>query len=95
MKAVEELIRVKTAEPAEGYRIRVGFTDGTSRTIDFERDLTGPIFGPLKDLAFFRQVRVECGTLVWPNGADVCPDALYYEGTPPWAEKALPGKNAP
>lgn len=74
-------------EPLEAYRLRIGFTDGTVRVVDFEKDLTGRLFGALKEVALFRQVRVEDGTLVWPNGADVCPDALYYEGTPPWAEQ--------
>jgi hypothetical protein len=33
----------------------------------------------LQDERFFRQVRAdrELGTIVWPNGADVCPDVLY------------------
>lgn len=37
------------------------------------------IFAPLQDDAFFRQVRTnpELGTIVSPNGADVCPDVLY------------------
>ena len=81
-----KLTRVKTVEPLEGYKLRVGFTDGTVRVIDFEKDLVGRLFGALKDQGLFRQVRVEGGTLVWPNGADVCPDALYYQGMPPWAE---------
>lgn len=31
----------------------------------------------------FRQVAVdpEAGTLVWPNGVDLCPDMLYSEAT--------------
>ncbi len=42
------------------------------------------VFAPLKDPAYFRQVRVEpdVGTIVWPNGADVCPDVLYERGRP-------------
>jgi hypothetical protein len=84
-----KLARVMTVEPLEGYKLRVSFTDGTSRVVDFEEDLEGRLFGPLKDLGLFRQVRVEGGTLVWPNGADVCPDALYYQGTPPWAKERL------
>eukprot|EP01031_Cornospumella_fuschlensis_P023409 gene23409-28405_t len=37
------------------------------------------VFLPLKDDAYFAQVRVdpELGTITWPNGADVCPDVLY------------------
>lgn len=26
---------------------------------------------------------VERGTLVWPNGADLCPDVLIWSGVPP------------
>jgi len=37
------------------------------------------IFCQLQNNDFFRQVRVdsEIGTIVWPNGADICPDVLY------------------
>jgi hypothetical protein len=90
---MEKLARVKSVEPLKGYTLRVTFTDGVIRVVDFKNDLKGPIFEPLKDVKLFRQVKVETGTLVWPNGADVCPDVLYYEGTPPWARKRL--KSAP
>jgi hypothetical protein len=86
---MEKLARVNSVEPLEGYKLRVTFTDGVIRVVDFQNDLKGPIFEPLKDLTLFRQVKVEAGTLVWPNGADVCPDVLYYEGIPPWAKKHL------
>ena len=37
------------------------------------------VFTPLKDRANFEQVRVnlELGTICWPSGADLDPDALY------------------
>jgi hypothetical protein len=40
------------------------------------------VFEPLKGQAYFRRVRVdpEVGTIVWPNGEDVCPDVLYAAG---------------
>lgn len=40
------------------------------------------MFEPLKDLSLFAQVKVDpdLGTIAWPNGADLAPDALYEKG---------------
>ncbi len=37
------------------------------------------MFQPLRDPAYFARVSVDpiCGTVVWPNGADLAPSALY------------------
>ncbi len=69
------------------FVLDVTFSDGTRREIDMASDLWGPVFEPLRDPAFFAQVRVDSqlGTVVWPNGADLAPEFLYYgeEGPPP------------
>jgi hypothetical protein len=65
--------------------LRLGFDDGTTREVDLEDAIWGPVFEPLRrDPEFFRQVRVddELGTIVWPNGADMDPDVLYGEHPP-------------
>lgn len=83
------MVRVARVQPLEGYRLRVGFTDGTERIIDVERYLRGPVFEPLKeDRALFQAVVVdpELGTVVWPNGADMDPDVLYGTREPAWSE---------
>ena len=61
------------------YTLRVGFDDATEQVIDFQPVLAGELFGPLKDLAVFNQVRIdpEVHTLVWPNGADFDPATLH------------------
>ena len=54
------------------------FDDGVEGEIFLADRLFGPMFEPLKDPAFFAQVRVdEFGAVCWPNGADLAPDALY------------------
>lgn len=68
-----------------GYRLRLTFEGGEQREIDVQGlvPLDG-VFEPLKDTAYFRRVRVEpdVGTIVWPSGADLCPDVLYENSRP-------------
>jgi hypothetical protein len=61
------------------HLLRVQFLDGTEQLIDFRPVLAGELFGPLRDLAIFNQVRIdlEVHTLVWPNGADFDPATLH------------------
>ena len=80
-----KLIRICRVEPLQGYTVRLEFTDGTSREVDLERYLHGPIFQPVRDNPeMFRAVYVEGGTIAWPNGADIDPDVLYHGLTPAW-----------
>ncbi|MGH7574089.1 MAG: DUF2442 domain-containing protein, partial [Longimicrobiales bacterium] len=74
------MIGVQSVEALEGYRLRVGFDDGTQRVVDVDRFLRGPVFEPIRrDRKLFEAVRVdpELKTVVWPNGADIDPDVLY------------------
>jgi hypothetical protein len=85
------MVRVQKVTPLDGFSLRLEFTDGSERTLDMESYLKGPIFEPLKrDPALFRSVRVDkkLGTIVWPNGADVCPDVLVHGRTPVALETA-------
>jgi len=85
-------IRVQSVTPADQHRVQVVFTTGEMREIDLTPYIaTGPIFEPVRtDPTVFRSMRVEGGTIAWPNGADIDPDVLYYNGTPPWAQQPAP-----
>ena len=67
-----------------GHRLFLRFADGAAGEIDLAPLLrfTG-VFEPLRDPQFFALVRVnsEVGTIVWPNGADLCPDVLRHHLT--------------
>ena len=71
--------RVKAFTIKAPYTLRVQFDDGTEQLIDFRPVLAGELFGPLRDMQFFNQVRIdpEVHTLVWPNGADFDPATLH------------------
>jgi hypothetical protein len=71
--------RVCRFEIVGPYSLHVEFDDNSARTIDLEAVLFGELFGPLRDPAVFRQVRLdpEVHTLVWPNGADFDPAKLH------------------
>jgi hypothetical protein len=77
------LIEVVDAHYIDGYRIRLTFTDGKTRTVNLESILTGKVFSQLKDIRKSRQFRVDktLGTIVWPNGADLAPYSLYEMST--------------
>ena len=61
------------------------FEGGEQRDIDIAANFPmDGVFAPLRDQTFFETVRVEpdVGTIVWPNGADICPDVLYERSRP-------------
>jgi len=77
---MNDLHDVVAVEVLEGYRLRLRFDDGAQGEIDVARHAGfDGVFAPLKDPAFFRQVRVDSdlGTICWPNGADLAPEVLY------------------
>jgi hypothetical protein len=73
------IYRVESFEAVGPYTLRVGFDDGTEQVINFRSVLAGVLYGPLRDLTLFNQVRIdtEVHTLVWPNGADFDPATLH------------------
>lgn len=71
--------RVKNVTPIEDFKLLIEFTNGESGVYDCSHLLDFGVFTELKDEMYFRQVRVEYGTVVWPHEQDICPDTLYLD----------------
>jgi hypothetical protein len=69
----------------QGFRLELTFSDGIHGAVDLKNRIIGRggIFKSLENPDYFRQVSLdqELGTVVWPNGADICPDLLYSWAT--------------
>jgi hypothetical protein len=78
------LVRIREVKALGNHFVQLTLTDGRVVERDLRPMLAGPVFDELRnDEKRFREMRVENGTLVWPNGADLCPDVLIWGGLPP------------
>jgi hypothetical protein len=69
------IVSMKISGPRE---LDLTFNNGVRKRVDVTPLLNGPIFTPLRTKKGFAQARLdeECGTVVWPNGADFAPETL-------------------
>jgi hypothetical protein len=89
---IHELYQVTAFKIVGPYTLHIEFDDGTAQVIDFSPILYGEMYGPLRDLEFFNQVKLDPGarTLVWPNDADFDPETLrnWHSYREAWIEDA-------
>jgi len=74
-----EILRVTEMEQVGTYSLKVTFNDGTSKRVNLRPLLWGEVFEPLRDPDKFSEVYLDekMGTVAWPNGADLAPEALH------------------
>ena len=65
--------------PTDDYCLQLIFSNGEKGVYDCTGLLNFGVFQELKALAYFKQVKVEEGTVIWPNQQDICPDTLYLD----------------
>ena len=76
------LHQVIKAEAVDDKRVRVSFENGVQGLFDCSSYMTDRYWDSLNNPAIFRQVRVECGTLCWPNDIDIDPEEVWEFCTP-------------
>ena len=86
MARLGKLIRVTQVEPLDGFQVRIIFEDGSEKSIDLDPFISGPIFKEIReDRSKFLGMKIDGGTIVWENGADIDPDVFYYDLRPAWS----------
>lgn len=87
MRKITKIPRVVAVEVRPPYGLKMAFDDGAVREVDLADELWGPMFEPLTDPAFFAQVAVDHGTVVWPNGLDLDPLVLHGDFEPALSQR--------
>lgn len=91
------LKKIVDAKPLDGFAIWLRYSDGTEGRVDLS-DLAGRgVCEGWLDRKEFESVEVDSsGSLVWPAGVDLCPEALYLRLTGKSPEDRFPAlKNTP
>ncbi len=62
----------------DGFKVGLLFTDGFRGTVSLEHLFSKPkgLTAEILKGGFFERCFVESGALAWPNGFELCPDAL-------------------
>ena len=74
--------RVKEVKVLEDYKLLLTFKNGEKRVYDAKKLLEYDFYKNLRDLKYFKEVKVVDGiTIEWKSGEDVNPDDLYENST--------------
>ena len=71
--------RVTAVVPTEAYKLELTFANGELGVYDCVPLLDFGVFTELREVSYFRRAQAAGGTVVWPNGQDICPDTLYED----------------
>jgi Protein of unknown function (DUF2442) len=74
--------KVVAVKANEDFSLELEFDDNTVRRFDARPYLDFGVFKELKDIGYFKQVRIAYATVQWPHEQDISPDTLYIESRP-------------
>lgn len=78
MKKIGNKIRKILSTDQEAFFVRLQYVDGTISTISLKHLFAKPkgLVAEILRGGMFEKCFVELGALAWPNGFELCPDAL-------------------
>ncbi len=77
------MVRIETAQPLAGYRLKIRFNDGLEGIYPVEPERRGGVFLNLLEPRIFNAVTInpDFGCVEWPGGIDLCPDTMHQAMT--------------
>ena len=72
--------KVVTATANDDFTLDIRFDDGSLKRFNVLPYLEFPVFRDLKDLNYFKDIRIAFGTVQWRHEQDISPDTLFLEG---------------
>ena len=74
------MIKVIEAKANDDFSLDLKFSDGRKKRFDARPYLDYQFFRPLKNIQYFRAVKIAFGTVQWADEQDISPETLYIEG---------------
>lgn len=71
--------KVVSAKAENDFSLVLEFNDGSVKRFDATPYLDYEVFKPLKDLSYFKRIRIAFGTVQWADEQDISPETLYLE----------------
>ncbi len=71
--------KVLAVKANDDFSLDLKFNDGSVRRFDVKPYLDYEVFRELKDLSYFKKVRIAFGTVQWQHEQDISPETLYLE----------------
>lgn len=78
---IDYSIRVNSAQPLPGYRLRVTCSDGASGIFDMSKYLDKGVFRKLNDPTEFAKVKLVSGVPTWPGNIDIAAERVRSDMT--------------
>ncbi len=73
------MIKVTEAKANDDFSLDLKFSDGKRKRFDVKPYLDYEVFKPLKDLNYFKRIKIAFGTVQWTDEQDISPETLYLE----------------
>ena len=74
--------RATSIIPTDNFELLITFNNGEYRKFDVKDLFQYPMYKPLENIGFFKQVKLDHMCVYWNDEIDICPDTLYNMSIP-------------